>query len=91
MRKNTCFYNIIHFYMQFSAIVSRFIVKTYLRSTFTNVLKRKLKFSKKNHSCRLSLFKGTLICQICFIIIIIIFVCVCVWGGEGWGGWGGKQ
>ena len=27
-RKNTCFYKIIHFSMQFSAIVSRFIVKT---------------------------------------------------------------
>ena len=27
-RKNTCFYKIIHFSMQFSAIVNRFIVKT---------------------------------------------------------------
>ena len=27
-RKTSCFYKIIHFYMQFSAIVSRFIVKT---------------------------------------------------------------
>ena len=26
-RKNTCFYKIIHFSMQFSAIVNRFIVK----------------------------------------------------------------
>ena len=27
-RKNTCFYKITHFFMQFSAIVNRFIVKT---------------------------------------------------------------
>ena len=27
-RKNTCFYKIIHFSMQFSATVNRFIVKT---------------------------------------------------------------
>ena len=44
--------------MQFSAIVNRFIVKTYrLNSAFTNDLKRKFFFSKNVHSCRLSLFK----------------------------------
>ena len=32
--------------MQFSAIVNRFIVKTYLNSAFTNDLKRKLNFRK---------------------------------------------
>ena len=42
--------------MQFSAIVNRFIVKTYLNSAFTNDLKRKENFSKNVHSCRLSLF-----------------------------------
>ena len=30
-RKNTCFYKVTHFPMQFSAIVNRFIVKTYLK------------------------------------------------------------
>ena len=39
--QHTCFYKIIHFSVQFSAIVNRFIVKTYLNSTFTNDLKRK--------------------------------------------------
>ena len=43
--------------MQFSAIVNRFIVKTYLNSAFENDLKRKQFFSKNVHSCRLSLFK----------------------------------
>ena len=43
--------------MQFSAIVNRFIVKTYLNSAFTNDLKTKENFSKNVHSCRLSLFK----------------------------------
>ena len=43
--------------MQFSVIVIRFIVKTYLNSAFTNDLKRKEKFSKNAHSCRLNLFK----------------------------------
>ena len=43
--------------MQFSAIVNRFFVKTYLNSAFTNDLKRNEKFSKNVHSCRLSLFK----------------------------------
>ena len=33
--------------MQFSAIVNRFIVKTYLHSAFTNDLKRKEIFRKK--------------------------------------------
>ena len=32
--------------MQFSAIVNRFIVKTFLNSTFTNDLKRKYFFRK---------------------------------------------
>ena len=54
--KNTCFYKIIHFSMQFSAIVNRFIVKTELNSAFTDDLKRKENFSKNVHSCRLSLF-----------------------------------
>ena len=36
----------IHFTVQFSAIVNRFIVKTYLNSTFTNDLKRKKKDRK---------------------------------------------
>ena len=40
-RKIHLFYKIIHFSMQFSAIVNRFIVKTKLNSTFTNYLKRK--------------------------------------------------
>ena len=43
--------------MQFSAIVNRFIVKTYLNSAFTNDLKRKYFFLKNVHSSRLSLFK----------------------------------
>ena len=41
-RKNTCFYKIIYFSMQFSAIVNRCIVKTLLNSAFTNDLKRKM-------------------------------------------------
>ena len=44
--------------MQFSAIVNRFIVKTKHNSALTNDLKRKEKFSKNDHSCRISLFKG---------------------------------
>ena len=59
-RKNTCFYKIIHFSMQFSAIVNRFIVKTKLNSAFTNDLKRKENVSKNVHSCRLSLFRSVL-------------------------------
>ena len=39
--KTHLFYKIIHFSVQFSAIVNRCIVKTYLNSTFTNDLKRK--------------------------------------------------
>ena len=35
-RKEHLFYKIIHFSMQFSAFVNRFIVKTLLNSTFTN-------------------------------------------------------
>ena len=45
-RKKTCFYKIIHFSMQFSAKVNRFIVKTYLNSAFTNDLKRNFIFEK---------------------------------------------
>ena len=45
--------------VQFSAIVNRFIVKTYLNSTFTNDLKENKKNSKNVHSCRLSLFKDS--------------------------------
>ena len=36
----------IHFSVQFSAIVNRLIVKTYLNSTFTNDLKENKKFRK---------------------------------------------
>ena len=43
--------------MQFSAIVNRSIVKTYLNSAFEIDLKRKQNFSKNVLSCRLSLFK----------------------------------
>ena len=39
--QHTCLYKIIHFSVQFSAIVNRIIVKTLLNSTFTNNLKRK--------------------------------------------------
>ena len=39
--QHTCIYKIIHFSVQFSAIVNRFIVKTKLNSTSTNDLKRK--------------------------------------------------
>ena len=39
--KTLLFYKIMHFSVQFSALVNRFIVKTYLNSTFTNDLKRK--------------------------------------------------
>ena len=40
-RKTHLFYKIIHFSVQFLAIVNRFIVKTLLNSTFTNDLKTK--------------------------------------------------
>ena len=40
------FYKIIHFSMQFSAVLNMFIVKIYLNSIFTNDLKRKEIFSK---------------------------------------------
>ena len=40
-RKTHLFYKIIHFSVQFSAIVNRFIVKTERNSTFTNGFKRK--------------------------------------------------
>ena len=39
--KTHLFYKIIHFSVQFSAIVNIYIVKAYLDSTFTNDLKRK--------------------------------------------------
>ena len=42
-RKHTFFHKIIQFYMQFSAIISRYIVKTLLSSTLTNVLKKEMK------------------------------------------------
>ena len=50
------FYKIIHFSMQFSAVLNIFIVKTKLNSIFTNDLKRIL-FSKNVQSYRSSLFK----------------------------------
>ena len=40
-RKIHLFDKIIHFSMQFSAVLNSFIVKTKLNSTFTNDLKRK--------------------------------------------------
>ena len=40
-RKTHLFYKIIHFAVQFSAIVNRFIVKKTLNSTFINDLKTK--------------------------------------------------
>ena len=43
--------------MQFSAVVSRFIVKAELNSISTNDLKRKYYFSENVHNCRLSHFK----------------------------------
>ena len=46
-RKTHLFYKIIHFSVQFSAIVKRFIVKKLLNSAFTNDLKRKLKKNRK--------------------------------------------
>ena len=49
-RKYTCFYKIIHFFMQFSTVEIRFIVTTLLYSTFANDLKRKSFFSKNVHS-----------------------------------------
>ena len=44
--------------MQFSAVENRFIVKSYLNSTFTNDLKRFFFFVENVHSYRLSHFKG---------------------------------
>ena len=43
--------------MQFSAVEIRFIVTTYLYSTFANDLKRKYFFSKNVHSYRVCSFK----------------------------------
>ena len=43
--------------MQFSAVEVRFIVTTYLYSTFANDLKRKYFFSKNVHSYRVCSFK----------------------------------
>ena len=45
-RKKHLFYKIIHFSMQFSAVLNMFIVKTYLNSIFTNDLKRIFFFRK---------------------------------------------
>ena len=41
--QHTCFYKIIHFSVQVLAKVNRFVVKTYLNSTFTNDLKKNRK------------------------------------------------
>ena len=46
--------------MQFSAVEIRFIVTTYLFSTFANDLKRKFFFSKNVHSYRVCSFNHTL-------------------------------
>ena len=46
--------------MQFSAVEIRFIVTTYLYSTFTNDLKRKYFFSKNVQSYRVCSFKSIL-------------------------------
>ena len=35
-RKDTYFYKIIHFSVQFSVVVNKFIVKAFLNSIFTN-------------------------------------------------------
>ena len=56
-RKKHLFYKIIHFSMQFSAVLNMFIVKTYLNSIFTNDLKRKENFSKNVQSYRVCSFK----------------------------------
>ena len=56
-RKNTCFYKIIYFSMQFSAALTIYIVKTYLNSIFTNDLKRKENFSKNVQRYRVCSFK----------------------------------
>ena len=47
--------------MQFSAVLSIFIVKTQLNSFFTNDLKRQENFSKHVHNYRPSLFKKSFI------------------------------
>ena len=59
-KKYTCFYKIIHFFMQFSAVEIRFIVTTYLYSTFANDLKRIFFFFflKNVHSYRVCSFKA---------------------------------
>ena len=59
-RKKHLFYKIIHFSMQFSAVLNMFIVKTYLNSIFTNDLKRKENFSKNVQCYRVCSFKGKL-------------------------------
>ena len=46
-RKTHLFYKIIHFSVQFSTIVNRFIVKTLLNSSFTNDLKENKKKIEK--------------------------------------------
>ena len=58
MRKKHLFDKIIHFSMQFSAVLNIFIVKTKLYSTFTNDLKRKENFPKNDHSYRVCSFKS---------------------------------
>ena len=50
------FYKIIHFSMQFSAVLNMFIVKTYLNSIFTDDLKRNENFSKNVQSYRVCSF-----------------------------------
>ena len=47
--------------MQFSAVEIRFIVTTYLYSTFANDLKRKYFFSKNVHSYRVCSFNPSLV------------------------------
>ena len=54
---NYLFYKIIHFSVQFSAVLNILIVKTYLNSIFTNNLKRKENFSKNVQNYRLCSFK----------------------------------
>ena len=55
--QHTCFYKIIHFSVQFSAIVNRFIVKHNLILLLQVIEKQNLKKKSKNvHSCRLCIF-----------------------------------
>ena len=52
-RKKHLFYRVIHFSMQFSAVLDMFVVKTYLSSIFTNE-----NFSKNVQSYRVCSFKA---------------------------------